>query len=102
MAYIWSKVNKINVFNSITTVLENSNYKSLNLDIPQRHIFFATEFIKLDSFYIFVDSTFKTNREGLELFALILLYEGEGYPASYFYLDKNVKESHRKDAIRKW
>lgn len=82
--------------------MENSNYKSVKLDISQKHVFFTTEFIKEDSTYIFVDSTFKTNREGMELFALILLYEGEGYPASYFYLERNSQELERKHAISKW
>ena len=72
------------------------------LDIQQNHIYFTTQFVNLNSFYIFVDSTFKSNREGLELFVLILLFNGEGYPASYFYLDRKFEENERKNAITKW
>jgi hypothetical protein len=60
----------------------------IDLSIPQNHVFFTPEFIKLDSRYIFVDSTYKSNREGYELFVFILLYEGEGFPAVYLFLKK--------------
>ena len=95
-------MNKIDDVNSIENILESSHYKSVKLEISQKHVFFTTHFINPDCTYIFVDSTFKSNREGLELFALILLYEGEGHPASYFYLERNSHELERKHAISKW
>jgi hypothetical protein len=52
--------------------------------------------------YIFVDSTFKSNREGFELFVIILLYNGEGYPASYLYLERKAPANQRKMAIKEW
>jgi hypothetical protein len=82
--------------------LEQHNYSQIHLEIPQNHISFVTEFITLDSYYLIVDSTFKSNRENFELFAIILLYEGEGYPASYLYLQRNAAEGERKRAIELW
>lgn len=70
--------------------------------MAQEHICFLTSFIDLDSTYLFVDSTFKSNREGFELFVIILLYSGEGYPASYLYLERKVQETQRKIAIKEW
>jgi hypothetical protein len=33
---------------------------------------------------------------------VILLYSGEGYPASYLYLERKAKEGERKLAITEW
>ena len=36
------------------------------------------------------------------MFVAILLFEGEGYPASYFYLERNAGDGDRKISIEKW
>ena len=87
---------------SFQNALQRCSYQDIILNIPQKHVCFHTEFLRFDCRYIFVDSTFKSNREGLELFALILLFEGEGYPASYLYLDRNSQAYDRKIAIKVW
>jgi hypothetical protein len=84
------------------SILQNYNYRSFSLNINQKHICFITSFIDLNCRYLFVDSTFKSNREGFELFVIILLFHGEGYPASYLYLERRVEETQRKFAIKEW
>jgi hypothetical protein len=103
ISYIWTKASGIRETVSEADILEEFSLSQIILDdIPQGHILFMTEFIKLDSTYIIVDSTFKTNKENFELFVVILLFEGEGYPGSYFYLQRKVPEGQRKAAIESW
>lgn len=57
---------------------------------------FTTELgnILIESFKIvevLIDSTFKTNNEGLELFVLIALSMGTGFPVSYFLLEPGTE-----------
>jgi hypothetical protein len=102
VSYIWSKNRSQEIdFSERTTLIEH-NYTQIHLEIPTSHISFITEFVNLDSHYLIVDSTFKSNREKFELFVVILLFEGEGYPASYLYLQRNAPEGERKRAIELW
>lgn len=49
-----------------------------------------------------MDSTYKTNKDGYELFVFILLSNGEGFPASYLFLARKSSEGARKNAIISW
>lgn len=103
VSYIWTKATGMRETLSEADILEKHNFSQIILDdIQQGHILFMTEFINLDSSYIIVDSTFKTNKENFELFVVILLFEGEGYPGSYFYLQRKASEGQRKSAIESW
>lgn len=59
-------------------------------------------FIDLKFDYCVIDSTYKSNKEGYELFVFILLSEGEGFPASYLFLGRNSGKGERRNAIISW
>jgi hypothetical protein len=58
--------------------------------------------LKNSSRYYILDSTFKTNQEGLELFVLIFLNDGEGFPGSYLFLGRKAPAGQRQQKIAKW
>ncbi len=81
-------------------VVEKSKLSSL---IPlDTGLALATQFLTLfgkQVIYVCVDSTWKTNLQGLELFVMMGVFEGEGYPLSYLFLERGQE---RKNVLVKW
>lgn len=109
---IWKQVNSYLGSESVEALIGKSNYLksietsegTLKLLKYLDFISFYTCFMEYKNFsqYCILDSTFKTNQEGLELFVLIFLYDGEGYPASYLFLGRKAPAGVRHKRITRW
>lgn len=95
---------------SLAYVQSSPNLKLLCYNESPFYIGFTSKFsgIILEKFHVeelLIDSTFKTNHEKLELFAVVGKVVGTGYPLAYLMLQKDPRsansnnETFRKNSI---